>query len=417
MKIFSKTWFKNNKAIFLLVLVAAFLRFYNFEGRVLFWTEQAKSLITSSDYLVKPSLLGQEYFREDSFGHKIFSGAYFNYSLIPLIFVFKGEPLHITAYFALLNIFTGLIVFLLVKRIHGDLVAHISAFLFLFNDYMIYHSLFIWNYNHLPLVGIVLYYLALKNLKKVTSKTVLVTGLVSGLGVSLQILFIPIALIVMFLSLLKSGRKLFHFVLFSGGMLLGNLPMVLFDLRHSFYQTKTILRFLMDTIEGTSSANMAYYYFLPFWPVFIIVTALILVKISKKIPALTILILLIYFYTNLTSNLVDFKNPVGTPGGLKLAELKNASGFIAVNAGESFNVASTLDFDKRAYPLRYLLRIGGRVPMPEDSYEKVQDLFVIAEKEYNFSDSGIWEINAGGPYKVTRMENLNARTSLFRLTK
>lgn len=220
----------KNRLLILIIVLAAVIRFYNFGDRMVFWTEQARSLITSSDYLIKPSLLGQEYFREDSFGHKIFSGAYFNYSLVPLIVAFRGDPLPITAYFALLNLFTGYIIFVLVKRIHDTGVAYLSMFLFLFNDYMVYHSLFIWNYNYLPLVGIILYYLVIKNLKKPVSKRILATGLLSGLGVSLQILFIPLALVILLVSLFNSGKKFLHFLIFSGGMVLGNLPMVLFDL-------------------------------------------------------------------------------------------------------------------------------------------------------------------------------------------
>ena len=156
MKNFLKNYLtKTNLLLILIFIVATGVRFYNFSNRVTFWSEQARSLIVSANYIkVKPSLLGQEYFRQDSNSHIIYSGALFNYSLVPLLIVSNYDPVRITAFFAVLNLVTGLVLYLVVKKIFGDKIAIISTILFLFNDFMIYHSLFIWNYNYLPIVGI-----------------------------------------------------------------------------------------------------------------------------------------------------------------------------------------------------------------------------------------------------------------------
>lgn len=166
MKIYLNNWLARNKILLTIMVLACLVRFVNFGDRVTFWTEQARSLIVSSEYLQKPSLLGQEYFRQDSFGHKIFSGALFNYLLVPLILITDGYPIPITSFFALLNIFTGILVYIFSNKIFNKKVATVSSLLFLFNDTMIYHSLFIWNYNFLPIVGLLIFYLSVKNIKK-----------------------------------------------------------------------------------------------------------------------------------------------------------------------------------------------------------------------------------------------------------
>src|SRR5258706_9224659 len=98
---------KNNILIIVILILASFVRFYNFPNRVTFWTEQARSLIVSANYIrEKPSLLGQEYFRQDSNSHIIYSGALFNYSLLPLLVISNYDPVIITSYFTLLNLFT-----------------------------------------------------------------------------------------------------------------------------------------------------------------------------------------------------------------------------------------------------------------------------------------------------------------------
>ena len=172
MKNYFKTFITKNNLILIAILVLACVpRFYNFPNRVTFWTEQARSLVVSANYIKeKPSLLGQEYFRQDSNSHIIYSGALFNYSLVPLLVISDYDPIKVTIYFAILNILTGLVVYLVTKNIINNKVAILASVLFLFNADMIYHSLFIWNYNYLPLVGILLFYYCFRYIKSKESK-------------------------------------------------------------------------------------------------------------------------------------------------------------------------------------------------------------------------------------------------------
>ena len=124
----------KNIFIILIIIFALFVRFYNFADRVTFGSEQARSLIVSGRYIKeKPSLLGQEYFRVTSSGHKLFSGSLFSYSLVPLQLIFNYKPIPITAYFAFLSVFTGLLLFLLTKKVLNFSVAIFSLIIFLFN--------------------------------------------------------------------------------------------------------------------------------------------------------------------------------------------------------------------------------------------------------------------------------------------
>lgn len=70
--------------VYLIIILSIFVRLYNFEERMTFGSEQARSLVVSGRYIEeKPSLLGQEYFRLTSSGHKLFSGALFSYRPCP----------------------------------------------------------------------------------------------------------------------------------------------------------------------------------------------------------------------------------------------------------------------------------------------------------------------------------------------
>ncbi len=420
MKNFLKTFLtKNNFLLILIFVLATFIRFYNFPNRVTFWSEQARSLIVSANYIKeKPSLLGQEYFRQDSNSHIIYSGALFNYSLIPLLIVSNYNPITITLFFAVLNLLTGIVVYWAVKRMFGNGPALISATLFLFNDFMIYHSLFIWNYNYLPLIGILIFYLTFKNLKKENWKYIFLLGLVSGVGISLQILFALIALSIFTINIWHSGRKIKYSVLFIFGMILGNLPLVIFDLRHNFYQLQTLLQYLIDTLLGKSGAGFAYYYLLPFWPVFATLGGIILWKVFRWKKLVGVLIIAAYLFLNITSQRISFWSPTGMPPGLKVSDIDYASKIVSNDATSDFNVAEVLDFDKRAYVLRYFLKFKyTKPPLPETDYPNIKLLYVLSQKGYNFAKSDTWEISSGGTYKVKELSNIGQGYAIYKLQK
>ena len=420
MKNFLKSLLKRNNIILIVVfLLAAFVRFYDFPQRAIFWTEQARSLIVSANYIKeKPSLLGQEYFRQDSNSHTIYSGALFNYSLVPLLLIFNYDPIPVTGYFILLNLFTGMAIFWTVKKMFGEKMAVISTLLFLLNNYMIYHSLFIWNYNYLPLVGILIFYLSYKFMLKRRKWDVFLVGFLSGIGISLQILFIPIALIVLFINIWKSKEKVQDTFLFVLGLMFGNLPMVLFDIRHNFYQLKTLFQYFLDTLQGRSDAKFAYYYLLPFWPAFSIIAAWILIKFARGRKYILVSILLLYILINLSSSLVSWNGPIGMPKGLTIKDIALASDKISSNISDAFNVAEVLDFDKRAYVLRYYLQFrNNKNPQDVADYPNANLIYVLGEKDYNFVTSDVWEVKSAGLTKISKLTDVGNGYAIYKLEK
>jgi hypothetical protein len=417
---FFKIWLKRIDWLLVAIFVlASFARFYNFPNRVTFWSEQARSLVVSANYIKeKPTLLGQEYFRVDSRGHKIFSGAYFNYSLVPLLLISRYDPVIITAFFTFLNLLTGLVIYFVSKKIFGRQVAIFSVIIFLFNNLMIYHSLFIWNYNYLPLIGILSIYLSYLYLKNQKAKHIFLLGIICGFGISLQILFIPIALLILAINFRWAKNKTRDLSLFILGVILGNLPMVLFDLRHNFYHIRTLTQYLLDTFAGKSDAGFAYYYLLPFWPIFAIALGLVLSNIFKINKFFAIGLLAGYLYINLISPKISWTTPTGMPAGLTAKDVDLASKMIADDAKGDFNVAEVLDFDKRAYVLRYFVQIKyGKKILGEEDYQNIKLLYVLGQKDYNIENSDTWEIKTGSPYKITKLGSVGEGYTIFKLQK
>jgi hypothetical protein len=283
---------------------------------------------------------------------------------------------------------------------------------------MIYHSLFIWNYNFLPLLGILILYLSWKYIKSYKHLDILLIGLLCGIGISFQFLFAPIALFVFILDVLKSKRKILAIILFGLGIILGNLPMVLFDLRHNFYNIGTLFQYLLDTLEGKSDANFAYYYLLPFWPIFVILGGLIISKVVKWNKIVGTFLVILYMYINIVSPRVSFTSPLGMPKGLNVKDLDTSSRMIADDSNGSFNVAEVLDFDKRAYVFRYFVKYKyGKELMSETEYQNLKLLYVLGEKDYNFEESKVWEIYSGGKYNESILSEVGEGYVVYKLSK
>lgn len=400
-------------------LSGLFLRFYNFSERIIYGPEQARSLITASRNITERfSLLGQEYFRVTSKGHTLFYSPLFPYTLIPLILSANHNPLLVTLYFALLNVFTGILLYLIAKKVTNHSVAFFSLLLFFFNSYMVYHSLFLWPYNYLPLIGLLSFYLLYlyrKNQKEIYN---LLLGFLGGVGFGLQYLFSPLVLLVLILVINKSKKRVVSAFVFLSGFVLGNFPMVLFDLRNNFYNTKTLFQYLIDTLGGNSDASFNYYYLLPLWPVFMMVGGFLMYLIYKKSKLASIAILIVYLFLNLNSPKVNLTKSLGMPDGLNWSEIITAAQTISEDNPSNFNVVTLLDFDTRGYILRYPLE--GRYktkPMGVEEYPQASTIYSLSRNDYDYENPLVWELQSFAPYKSEELKRLDESYSVYKLSK
>jgi hypothetical protein len=405
--------------LILIIVMALFVRFYRFEDRITFDSEQGRSLIVSGNYIKeKPSLLGQELFRITQSGHKLFSGAIFNYSLVPLQILFKYNPLSITAYFALLNIATGVFLFWVVKKMFNYEVAAVSLTLFLFNSLMINHSMFIWILNYLPLIGTLILYEAYLLYKKPKLIYSFILGILLGVGINFHYVMIPFAVLLALYTLWRSKKKIITIVVYMIGLIVGNLPMILFDLRHNFYHVTTLFEYLKESFGLTGQAGLSYYHFFELWPVLVILGALIVLYIYRKSRLIGISMIGIYIYLNLTSRWVSFSKPAGMLPGLTYFKVILAAETIARDNPNDFNVTVLFGFDARGFILRYPLEfMYNHKPMGVEDYPKAKSLYILAENGYNFASSGRWELESFPLDKAVKLKAIDDRYSVYKINK
>ena len=409
----------KNLLIVAVFLFAFLVRFYNFGERITFGPEQAISLISAAENLEKPSLLGIPYLlRQTTSGLQLFTAPLFGYSLIPLILLFNYDPIAITGFFVFLNLFTGFLVFLVSKEIFDEKVALFSAVLFLFSSHMVYHSLFIWTSNYMPLIGVLTICGLYKFKKKQASFWTFALGVLTGVGFGIQYFYLLAGLLVLLVVLKVSKKRVIHGSYFLLGILVGELPTVLFDLKHNFYHLKTLWSYFVETLKFPGQSQLSYYHFLVFWPLLAILFGLVFSKIFTKSKLALLAMAAVFIYLSLNSSLVSFKNAVGMPSGLTAKKILLASESISRDNPRNFNLSVLMDFDFRGYVLRYPLKyLYKKSPLSVEDYPNAGVLYVLSQKNYDFSQPGVWELRSFLPYKVVLLSEIDDNYGVFKLIK
>jgi hypothetical protein len=411
------------KHLLLIIILAAgiFVRLYNYANRVTFGPEQAVSLITSGRMITeKFSFLGEQNMqRVTASGHSFFSGAIFSYSLIPLQLLFNFDAFWITFYFTLLNLFTGGVLFFVTRRMLGEETALLTMILFLFSSISIYHSLFLWDQNYSFLLGALTIYLVylFKNQEKFT--TIFLLGFVSGVAYSIQDLY-AISTLVVFAIVLKTAKQRFLTgTVFALGLVLANLPAIIFDIRHNFYYLNTYYEYLMDILNHSSrNASITYYHFLIFVPGLAILGGLLLKKIYIKSRLFGVVIVLSYTLVNLNSPRINFNAPTGMPAELTSANIYKAAASIEKDKPDNFNVAVLVDFDTRGHVLRYPLEFKYKMkPLDVVSYPESNVLYVLSENNYDFAKSRVWELSSFDKEHAVNLAQVSQSYAVFKLVK
>lgn len=391
-------------SILLFILLAGiFLRFFNFSQRIIFGPEQAISLTTSAQYIKDGlSLLGQSYFHHTSTGLTMFYGPQFNYMLLPFLPLFNYQPVPVTVLFAILNLFTALVIYFLTEKLTDKKTALLAFFFFIFNATMINYSLFIWGLHFFALFGFLSFYFCIRfpELKKPLLVSFFL-GFTSALGISFEYPYAVYALITLIVIFLRSKKKWANFLSFILGGLVGGSPMILFDLRNNFYTLKVLYYYFIDqTVNTTHTIDP--FHFLPLWGIACFLLAYLLQRYLKDKKAILSLALAAYLFFNLTSQQVDLRQPTGMPAGVNIHTYHQVAQTITADQPpDKFNLAVLLDFDTLGRPLRYLLTyVYHQSPQDFATYQDLDALYVFARQDYDINQPQVWELKTYLPYQT-----------------
>lgn|GEM_PF-471814 len=254
--IFAKVLNINTKRLFTtknLVLAGVFLmfgfaRFYNLNGRIGFgWDEERDAIIASGILSGKLTLIGPRVIGPEGF----FLPPWFFYLLTPFYLLYSGDP-HAMVLFIVVSC---TLFFILSYKVLGNIFSKETAIIFIalwsINVFSVSLDTTAWNPVLIPTIFIALLYIAHKDITKKNNIWSIILGFIFGLGISFHFQFVFVFPLVLIIIANKSASKV-SLVGTILGLIASFSPLILFDLRHNFLNTKLFVGFFTKSTEPLS---------------------------------------------------------------------------------------------------------------------------------------------------------------------
>ena len=363
----------------------------------------------------KFTLIGPESSIKTLQARAFFHGPWIYYFLLPVMLISNWNPLAGSYLFIGLNFFGLVLLFNTVKAKFGPRVAFLACFLFSLSPQMIYFSQFFWNPNFLPLVSILIIFLWFKIAKNPCFKNFLFLGLVLGFGLGCHYQIVILTFIILMIMILKKISWKHFFALFLG-LLIALSPLEVFELKHNFYNLRTIFLILREGTQG--SFKISFYHLLFLLPFLYLALALLLERVFLKKPAFALGLIGLFTFHALIQIIPTSKSGFSMPEAWTYTGLLKTKQIILRENKPNFNIASLLSGDTRDYPLRFLLTAARKPALDVETYPQAEYLFVLSPhaKDKTISNS-VWEINSFCPCKLQKTWEIQNNIRLYLLEK
>lgn len=236
---------KESIILFLILLLATFLRSYRLRSHLTFLGDEGRDVLTVKRMIVdhKFTLLGPT----ASVGGFYLGPIYYYMMILPL-WLANFDPVGPAVMVAILGVLTVFLVWLLARDFLGTRVALVVALLYATSAKVAYWTRFSWNPNPMPFFSILFIYFLYQGIKSNRKRLFFLAG--ACLGVLWQLHYLSLSLTpVLFFAILLLVKKRFYLwtMLVSAlGAITTFSPFLLFELRHGFPNFRTIIEFFIQ---------------------------------------------------------------------------------------------------------------------------------------------------------------------------
>jgi hypothetical protein len=251
-----------NKELLLVFIVSAlalFLRFYRIEHTFSFMYDQARDLEAVRTMIEerKPTLLGPQTSVGIFTGRETYFGPLHYYLVLLPFALFNQDPLAPIVFTGITNVLSGIFLYLLLQRLTKNRwLPGVVFTLYLLSPVSLQYSRFYWNPNFLPLFVSLAYFCFWLFLEKKKAFWLLATGLWTGFCFQLHYVALPLFLgfLPFFFNKKEACKSVKRFAFYLLGFLGGILPIIVFELRHKFFITSSIIYHFTSETAGKSFA-------------------------------------------------------------------------------------------------------------------------------------------------------------------
>jgi 4-amino-4-deoxy-L-arabinose transferase-like glycosyltransferase len=230
---------KNNWVLILILIVGFFLRIYESKSLFLYGHDQDLQAWIIKDLLVNKHLrlIGQETSTQG-----IFIGAFFYYLLIPFYLIFGMDPIGGVALVTIIGVFTIWSFYFVFLKVFEKRTGLVAALIYAISFYTIFNDREVVPTEPVIIWTVWFFYGLYLILQGRSKKGFILLGILIGLIWHLNfalVLPIPLILITVYLSKKKVDRKSLIYGILA--LIIVSSPLLLFEIRYGFIQTKAIL--------------------------------------------------------------------------------------------------------------------------------------------------------------------------------
>lgn len=235
--------------LIIILLTASFLRLYKIANYLTFLGDEGRDVLVVREILQgNLTLLGPRASAAD-----FYLGPIYYYFMAPFLFLSGYHPVGPAIMVALFGIATVYLVYRVGRELFDVKAGLIAAALYAVSPLVIVYSRSSWNPNIMPFFSILTLYAAFKGIANGKASLLVLSGVFLGVSMQLHYLATFLAVIlfayILFSKILsKEKDRVLSFLkqCFSvvAGFLIGFSPFLIFEARHGFPNTKTILNFV-----------------------------------------------------------------------------------------------------------------------------------------------------------------------------
>lgn len=344
-------------------------------------------------------------------GRHIFLGSVMTYMMALFLSLGKWDPALASYVFM---VFSGLMVIPLyygVKWLISQRAAWVMVIVYTLLPYYLSYTRFLWNPNfQFALLPILFLFIGLY---RKTNNSWFLFLISFWLGALLQLHYqfiISIILITLYYFVVKK-EGLRKFLIYLGGLLVGVLPLLIFELRNQFYNINTLLLFYQHKNELDMRGNRNHYYLALSFVVLLGFMGLINNRIKRlNAKTLNIFLSFLFVFLFIFAAQITFVRPSTAfwspiPNWNYLAEVKVYDIVKSQNLTD-FNVTNQL-YDPLAITQKYMMK-RDNIKINYDEYYYNKYLFVVDKtgKEDYMENPG-YEVRTFRPYKLLKTWAIN----------
>jgi len=461
LNILSKNWL-----LVTTLIAGVFLRFYKLSGFTTFLGDQGR------DAIILKRIITLEHFpaigAPTSIG-QVYLGPFYYYFIAPWLLFFRYHPIGPVVGVAIFSSLYMLINYFIVKELVDKKTALVSTVFLSFSSVLIELSRFSWNPNLLPLFTLLTIYFFIKSVRSHRWYFFALTGAFLSFSIQLHYLalFILPTIGVIYGSYLirnlKNIKKIvFNFLLFTLNFSIFSSPLIIFDLRHQFLNSKNFIKLFQESGTGLGTKiNSLFdsFYYLNFYSFhinlnkflvylllfFLIIAYITLYKQKSQIKTFLLFFLLTIFFMSLYSGqkhphyfgvlypmyyvIVAYFLAFSQDFSLgKILLILFVSGFVFLNfqkypyfynspnnqidhakkvanflnrviTDKKFNFAVQPDGDPEDSYL-YFLELEGKIPLDRKRLEVGNVMFVVCSQACDLKTTKSWNVNMFGKFKI-----------------